>query len=193
MSISHSCSVSVMGQNEDAVHLVTKGLTQPSSCLWSLSLRVKGDLEVLPQTIRCPGLEMMHVTFLLKTRCQEHVTPSHRGEEVPVCCVPIRGETQILVKWYLPLTDHSSCARHCAEGFSDASLNSLSDPPKQGSISSVNTWATWHSETWSSLFKASQWVTGSIRVDSQVRIPARSPEWEAVVQPGGQTCRWSKN
>lgn len=167
---------------------------QPSSCLWSLSLRVKGDLEFLPRTIRCPGLEMIHVTFLLKIHCQGHVTPPITGgQEVPLYRVPIRGENQILVKWYLPFTEHSSCARHCAEGFSDTSLNSLTDPPKQGHISSVNTWATWHSETWSSLFKASQWVTGSIRVDSQVRLPARSPEREAVVRPGGQTCCWSKN
>lgn len=119
--------------------------------------------------------------------------PITGGQEVPLYRVPIRGENQILVKWYLPFTEHSSCARHCAEGFSDTSLNSLTDPPKQGHISSVNTWATWHSETWSSLFKASQWVTGSIRVDSHVRIPARSPEREAVVRPGGQTCCWSKN
>ena len=66
-------------------------------------------------------------------------TPITGGQEVPLYRVSIRGENQILVKWYLPFTEHSSCARHCAEGFSDTSLNSLTDPPKQGRISSVNT------------------------------------------------------
>ena len=125
----------------------------------------------LDNQVSWPGNDTYH--FLLTIHWPEHVTWSYpiiRGSRGATLLCAYKGrQSEILVKWYLPFTEHLSRARlhlSCAEGFSDTPLNSLNNPPKQGLLSSVTTWATWHSKTWSSLFKAAQWVTSSIRVDS---------------------------
>ena len=70
---------------------------QPSSCLWLLSLRGKRDLEVFPWTIRCPGLEMTHITFysqFIGQNMSRGPTQSSGVQEVQLYCVPIRGDNQ---------------------------------------------------------------------------------------------------
>ena len=119
-------------------------------CLWLLCPRGKRDMGGLLRLNNCFGLEVTHATFYSQFIGQNmsHGPPNHWGAKVSLLRACKGRELEIFVKRGPPFTEHLSRARHCAQGFLALSPKVLNNPWEQGLLSSVNTWATWHSEIW---------------------------------------------